>query len=192
MAETAKKSRVIVKEFLVDGDWVSRVHEDAEAFRITVIGCEDKALTYNREDFPENIQASFFWSGLSHTSGDSGSAGKGTDPIDRHVMIESRMDSLLDGVWSEKREGHALPRTQLYEALCRLNQARVERDLTADEKKSVATHVAAMSQDDKKAAGANPEVALHVIAIQEEAKKLRVKKLKEAAKTSDSSAYAIV
>ena len=71
MAETAKKTRVIIKEFLVGGEWVSRVHEDAEALRLTVVGCEDKALTYRREDFPENIQSSFFWSGLSHTSGDS-------------------------------------------------------------------------------------------------------------------------
>ena len=107
-------------------------------------------------------------------------------------MIESRMDSLLDGVWSEKREGHALPRTQLYEAICRLNAETKGRELTADERKTIAEHVGAMDQTQKKAAGANAAVALHVIAIQDEAKKARVKKLKEEAKTSDSSAYEIV
>lgn len=187
-----KRQRVLKKEFKIDNEWGSRVSHEATSIRFTFAGMEDSPKEYSLGDFTPDILQCFLWHGLSQKGGDSASSPTGTSPEDRLVGFESCMDALIDGVWSEKREGHAVPRTQLFNAICRLTAETVGRELSSEDLKTIGEKVAGMDQDQKKAAQANPAIALHLEAIKEEAKKVRVKKLKEEAKTSDPSEFVFV
>ena len=186
MVEKAKRERVLVKEFYVNGEWQSRADEGATEMRFTFVGLEDQSKSYKLEDFPQSIQTAFAWHGLSQKAGDSASSPSGTDPEDRLSGFESCMDALIDGVWSERREGHALPRTQLFEAICRLNQEAQGSELSVEQRATIATKINEMDQESKKAAGKNPQVALIVDQLREEARKKRTKRLKEDAKGQET------
>lgn len=139
---------------------------------------DDSVLEVNVADLPDEIKYALLCHGIAQKIGDSYAS---VDAGQARTAAEAVFEALKGGKWTQRTEGSSGPKTsQLAEALA---------DVTGRELDECVVKIATMSDDEKKALRAHPQVAAAMAAIKlQKAQAAAAKAAEEAAAAGEAGA----